>query len=108
MKTNELMTNVSAVPRSDHQRMYSSEPFGKKISPSAKRVGTKIHKDIQTRSDSIIMGAISFHAKTKSMFKSGLPHSARGHSISRPSPTPRRRANPKSPSRRGQETAHNC
>src|SRR5262249_40286571 len=52
-----LTTKVSAVPRSDHQRMYSSLPLGKNKSTSAKAVGRKIQRDIQIKSVSIIMSS---------------------------------------------------
>src|SRR5688572_1751076 len=53
MKSTTLITNVTAVPVSDHQRMYSSVPLGKKMRTSAKKLGTKTHREIQNRSLSI-------------------------------------------------------
>src|SRR5437868_13370220 len=40
-----LKPSVSAVPKSDHQRIHSSDPLGNSNSPSANTLGTKITKD---------------------------------------------------------------
>src|SRR6476661_1015064 len=56
MKTNRLTTSVTAVPSSDHQRMYSSVPLGKKSRTSAKALGRKTSSDIQIRSVSAMEG----------------------------------------------------
>ena len=54
-----LTTKVADVPRSAHQRMYSSLPLGKNRSASAKAVGRKIQIDIKIRSVSGIMSSNS-------------------------------------------------
>ena len=50
----DLTTKVTEVPSSDHQRMYSSLPFGKNSSPAAKASGRKMSTDIRIRSGSLI------------------------------------------------------
>src|SRR5947209_12382996 len=49
--------SVAAVPASDHQHMAAFQPRGKKISPSANRLGRNTSSVIQTRS--VSMGSLT-------------------------------------------------